>query len=246
MSFLHDGIYEYIGPVLDMIKSPLNDAKDFLWSCYDSFWSLGKNVMVGLYNGATEYAQNVINKVRGTVETAIEAAEKLLGIASPSKVFYRIGMYMDEGFANGIEAYSGQVGNSSEEMAQTAIDSVSTAIANISDLVDSELTDPTIKPVLDLTDIVNGANAIDDMLSGDNTINVASRTGAGINNNLAEQESIYSAFDSLRNTLSGISGGEGVVNNNTFNITGDDPKAIANEVSNILQRQIERRGAAWA
>lgn len=243
---LYNGIIEYVGPVLDLIKSPLNDAKDFLWDCYDSFWSLGKNVMVGLYNGATSYAQNIINKVRGTVQTAIDAAKNLLGISSPSKVFYEIGRFMDEGFSNGIEAYTGQVGNSSEEMAQTAVDSVSTAIANISDLVDSELTDPTIKPVLDLTDIVNGANAIDDMLSGDNTVNVASRTGAGINNNLAEQESIYSAFDSLRNTLSGISGGESVVNNNTFNITGDDPKAIANEVSNILQRQIERRGAAWA
>jgi len=34
--------------------------------------------------------------------------------------------------------------------------------------------------------------------------------------------------------------------NNTFNITGSNPKEIANEVSRIIQKQIERRDTAWA
>ena len=34
--------------------------------------------------------------------------------------------------------------------------------------------------------------------------------------------------------------------NNTFNIYGDDPRAIADEVSRIIQRQVERREASWA
>ena len=33
---------------------------------------------------------------------------------------------------------------------------------------------------------------------------------------------------------------------NTFNITGSNPKEIAEEVSNIIQRQVERRDASWA
>lgn len=33
---------------------------------------------------------------------------------------------------------------------------------------------------------------------------------------------------------------------NHFNITGDNPRQIANEVSRILQRQINRRGTTWA
>ena len=34
--------------------------------------------------------------------------------------------------------------------------------------------------------------------------------------------------------------------NNTFNITGDNPKEIANEVSKILQHQVNRRSVTWA
>ena len=33
---------------------------------------------------------------------------------------------------------------------------------------------------------------------------------------------------------------------NHFNITGNNPKEIANEVSRILQKQVERREAVWA
>ena len=36
------------------------------------------------------------------------------------------------------------------------------------------------------------------------------------------------------------------VYNNTFNITGDDPDAIADEVSSIFQHDIERGDAVWA
>ena len=32
---------------------------------------------------------------------------------------------------------------------------------------------------------------------------------------------------------------------NHFSITGDNPKQIANEVSRILQRQVNRRNATW-
>ena len=37
---------------------------------------------------------------------------------------------------------------------------------------------------------------------------------------------------------------ENIINN--FNITGTDPRAIADEVDRKLQRRVERRKAAWA
>ena len=45
----------------------------------------------------------MVNSVKDAVGNAIDAAKDLLGIASPSKVFKQIGVWTDQGFANGID-----------------------------------------------------------------------------------------------------------------------------------------------
>ena len=54
-------------------------------------------------------------------------------------------------------------------------------------------------------------------------------------------------------TYSGASAGTATTTNNnnqsitnTFNISGDDPREIAEEVSRIIQQQIGRRNTVWA
>ena len=41
-------------------------------------------------------------------------------------------------------------------------------------------------------------------------------------------------------------GQRGIMAENNFNITGDNPKAIAGEISRLLQTQLERKDASWA
>lgn len=53
-----------------------------------------------------------------------------------------------------------------------------------------------------------------------------------------------SSSSSTTETASATASGDGI--SNTFYITGNNPKEIADEVSKIIQKQIDRRKAVWA
>lgn len=64
---------------------------------------IGRNIIQGLVDGITGAAGRVVSAITGAVGDAIGAAKKLLGIASPSKLFKKFGGYTMEGFEIGIE-----------------------------------------------------------------------------------------------------------------------------------------------
>ena len=63
----------------------------------------GQQLVQGFIDGIASMVWGVIDTVGGVVNNAIAAAERLLGIASPSKVFREIGMFTGEGFIDGID-----------------------------------------------------------------------------------------------------------------------------------------------
>src|SRR5690606_30853652 len=65
---------------------------------------IGRQMMTGLANGIKNAASAVWNAITGAVKGAIDGAKRLLGIASPSKVFMGLGEFTGEGFAAGVEA----------------------------------------------------------------------------------------------------------------------------------------------
>lgn len=71
--------------------------------------SIGKDMIAGLWNGIKAKFDSVISKVKSLASGLPKAVKKVLGIASPSKVFAQIGEYTGEGFAVGIERSYRQV-----------------------------------------------------------------------------------------------------------------------------------------
>ena len=63
---------------------------------------VGKDIIQGLINGIISMGTAVLDSITGVVNGAIDAAKKLLGIHSPSRVFRQIGVWTVQGFANGI------------------------------------------------------------------------------------------------------------------------------------------------
>jgi len=63
----------------------------------------GTDLIMGLVNGIKGSAGAVIGAITGAVGGAISSAKRLLGIASPSKVFAEIGGFTAEGFAGGVD-----------------------------------------------------------------------------------------------------------------------------------------------
>ena len=130
-------------------------------------------------------------------------------------------------------------------------DWLTNALAELKDLIDSELdfTDEelTIRPVMDISDIEEKTGQIAGMLYSVGSINVATAT---MNAEKASSEinAAKQASEQVYNTTStqlGTTDEQGGVYNVTFNITGNDPKAIADEVSKRFQQYTSRRNTAY-
>ena len=209
--------------------------------------NIGKDIMESLIQGVSSMVTQCAEAIRDIAHAMTEAWTSEVDEHSPSKEFEKHGMYLDLGLVNGVEKNKPQVISATKKMADDALDTLSAAFKNIKDRMFGDFEfDPTITPVLDLSNVTEGANYINDLFSADRALALAGLDSDGINSMVTNQD----ALNSLLNKLNMPTGNSdqnqnGVVNNNTFNITGDDPQAIANEISNILQSQVERRDSVW-
>jgi hypothetical protein len=81
-----------------------------------SLSQMGTDLINGLVSGILGAGPAVLSALGGVVTGAIDSAKKLLGIASPSKVFAEIGANTAEGMAVGVDAGTGEVQGSLESL----------------------------------------------------------------------------------------------------------------------------------
>lgn len=65
--------------------------------------SAGLDLIKGLWNGIKDAKKWLMDKVKGFFNGVVDGIKDLFGIHSPSKLFFEIGGYLDEGFIEGIE-----------------------------------------------------------------------------------------------------------------------------------------------
>lgn len=222
---------EIMGKVVDKISGVKDKMKE-----------LGSNIINALKKGMEDAKKKIGDAAGAVADTITGTIKKIFKIKSPSRVFMEIGKFLDEGLAIGLENNAYKAVNATEDVAKTMTD----AISSIADMVgvDTDL-EPVIKPVLDLSDVTTGVDQMNSMFAANRSIKLASSSSGYINGSITAQQQTNSMLDTLRTTLSNLGSDGGTVNNNTFNITGDNPKAIADEVSRILQTKVERRDAVW-
>lgn len=205
---------------------------------------VANNIVSGLKNGLNSGKSSVSATASAVAKAAYKAAKAALGIKSPSRMFVKLGEYTDAGFVKGLE--SGE-----KDIYNTATDIMGKTIKDIYAALNSDVeTQPTIRPVMDLTDIQNGANEIGNMMNGYSiagSLQLANATANAMNRSASyANDSALNAINKLQGTLSNMLGKPSIEQNNNFNIQGDNPREIADEVSYILQKQVERRNATWA
>lgn len=101
--------------VRDKLRSALNAIREnFLdwWDNVQTFFKgipaqmlgFGKDIISGLMDGVKSMMTGAVDAVKGVGEGIISGFKNLLGIESPSKVFFEFGMDIGQGLADGIEA----------------------------------------------------------------------------------------------------------------------------------------------
>ena len=227
---------------LDLGKATLKSVKKSISKKKGK--KLAKNLVDGMSNGLTDHSSRVSKTAEEVALSAYRAAKKALGIKSPSKMFAKLGAYTDAGFIEGLA--SGE-----KDVCQTASDIMGQAIKEASDLLQSDMdTEPTIRPVMDLTEIQNGVGSIGELMNDcgvSASAKLAGFAAGGIQKpGMSMEDKNAGAISRLQETLSNLLDKPAIEQHNTFTITGNDPRAIADEVSCILQKQVERRSAVWA
>lgn len=245
MTSFADGIKKAVSKAESACKGVIDACAKALSGSKKSFSSAGADVVAGFASGISANTYKAEAKAKAMAKAAALAAEKALGIESPSKVFYGIGEYSGMGFINALDRYADISYKSGETMAESAKSGLSRAIAKIKDIISGDVdVNPTIRPVLDLSGVRTEARGIASILGAGASVGVMANVGAistmmNRRNQNGGNSDIVSAIDKLRKDFNGAERGS------TYNINGvtyDDGSNIADAVRTIVRAaKVERR-----
>ena len=173
---LANGIENATSMTIFAFSSALLEAVSNARSYYSSFYRAGSYVAQGFADGIKDNRYKAETQARIMAQNAATAAAKELKINSPSKVFRAIAYSIPEGFAQGIDRRSGMVEESAISMADLALNSTKNAISRVAEFINSDIdAQPTIRPVVDMSDVESSVDSINGIFSMNPSISVLSK-----------------------------------------------------------------------
>jgi tape measure domain-containing protein len=237
------GISQNTKAIKDSFSAVLKAAISLIKSYYSQFREAGKYAVDGFADGISANTYKARAKAKAMADAASEAARKALDERSPSKVFYGIGDYAGVAFVNALKDHTTKAYKASFEMASKAKSGLSDAVAKISDVINSDIdAQPTIRPVLDLSDVRAGASSISRMFGANPSVGVMSNVRAITSmmngNQNGGNDDVISAIKDLGNKISGKTGDTYQINGITYNDDSNVSDAVATLVRAV---RVERR-----
>jgi hypothetical protein len=152
--------------VLDFVNGLANTIRNNTKAMNDAGSNLAGAIIDGMTGGIAGGLQRVIDGAVNLGKSALDAAKNILGIKSPSREFRKVGAWSSEGFALGMTSLTGMVTKSAENVGGSAMKALSNSLSNISTISANMDVRPTIRPVLDLTDVRKDSGLIGGILGG--------------------------------------------------------------------------------
>lgn len=241
MSKLASGIKSGSSGVNSAVTSVINSAVSKAKSGNGQMRSAGASMMDGFAAGIRSRAASAAAAAASAVAQAISAAKAKLQINSPSKVFMQIGKWTVMGMEKGLDNNAYRVSRSATNIADSAITAMQSSISMIANAVNDNIdAQPTIRPVLDLSNVEAGARSLNGMLG-------SSQLSASLSGDMSRSIGAIQNGNNNRELLSAIKDLQGNVGNSgdTYQINGityDDGSAISSAVQTLIRAaKIERR-----
>lgn len=148
----------------------MKDKFSKLWSGAKGLISgavgVGKNILGGLWKGVKTVAGGLWNGIKSIGKGIINGFKSLFGIHSPSTVFAEIGQYMMLGLQNGISSNAQGVNRTLEDVSDGALGVAMDCSKRLLAATDEAMEyQPTIQPLVDLSNVQAGAAWLDENLS---------------------------------------------------------------------------------
>ena len=158
------GIQTQLGVIIATSRNIAQSMWQTIANYTNSFYIIGVQLMSGLANGINANRSAAINAAAATAAQALRRSREILGIHSPSKEFFEIGRYSVLGMSNGFTENSNLITNAAGEISDEAMNVIVGIVQRIQDMLDGNLEyTPTIRPIMDATNIQNGVSAINSM-----------------------------------------------------------------------------------
>lgn len=188
---LQRNIPKLIQAGINYILSFLNAIADAIRDNSAKMGEAGANIATaiveGMIRGLGGAVGKLASKAADLARSALNAAKNALGISSPSKEFMKVGQFSAEGMALGMENNTGVVVDAATNVGNNALDAVRTVLSTLPDIIQENIdADPTIRPVLDLTDVKSGVSQIGSLLNDSSSFRSATATAAAISANQAD------------------------------------------------------------
>lgn len=134
-------------------------------SYQNSAYQVGVYMAEGFQNGILAKANAVAQAAAQVAAAAIAAAQKASEQKSPSKAFFRIGAYDGQGLINGVYSTEDAVYDAGWDLGYAAFVGTMSMMDKVSEYLEENPDfQPTITPVLDLTDLSAGADRIKNLI----------------------------------------------------------------------------------
>ena len=243
ISGLIGGIKAHASQLGTNIKTAVSKGLSAVTNIAGKFKNAGKNLVDGIARGIKNGASSVISATGSIASRALKAFKSKLGISSPSKVFAEASRWIPEGIVVGINKTSSKVSSAVSAMAENSVDAMSEAVARAYEMIDTGNNfNPTITPVLDLSQVKSEAGGISSMF-GNESISLASSIGQNDiqniqNNNLMNQ--LLTKMDRILNTDNKAQNRANITNHFTVN-GNDNPEEFVNTFIRTLDREMQMR-----
>ena len=223
------------------IRNMINGITKSITISSAKFERAGNNLVAGLIIGMRSQVSQVYHAGYVLGSTAVQGEKDGQRSNSPSKLTMENGKYLGEGLIIGIDSMISKVYNKGYGLGESATDSISKAISKISDVVKNGIdASPTIKPVLDLSNVTSGAKSIGELFNRQ-SVSVTSNLNS-ISSSMNRQNGNYDLLHEikgLRGDLAAIDSGVNVEVNLDYK-AGADANQITNDIAKNLRRVIRR------
>ena len=206
----------------------------------------GKDLCQGLINGLKnkDKRQAVYDAAYSLGQLAVQGEKDGQNSNSPSKATEQAGKWLGEGLVIGIQKMGSSVYGAGKSMGEEVTNSISSALNTALNLLNSDMdAQPTIRPILDLSDVESGVGSLSSMFNNGPSLGVAANLKA-INSSMNARSQngttndVVSAINKLGRSLGNVGG-------DTYNINGvsvNDDSGLADAVRTIIRAaNIERR-----
>ena len=220
------------------LTTSVTNAVNKVRGYYDDFYTAGYYAVAGFADGITAYTWMAEAEASAMASAALDAAEKVLGIESPSKEFQEVGKWSDMGMVVGLKTYANRVDAAARNVGYGAVDSLRESLTGISTVISSNmLSEPTIRPVLDLSEVKSGMGYIGNMFGGKQTLSVSTSGAAHVTTSMQRLQNRQNSNE-LLSAISGLQKDIANTPHNVYQINGvsyAEGSDVANAIKTIVR-----------